>query len=1037
MLQRFLNNHVLANLTFALVLAVGVLSFLQMPREKDPTINFNWIQISTMMPGASAQDVEKLITDPLEDAVRKVSDIKFISSNSREGLSSILVRFTDVDERTFDKRVNDLRREIQSKENRELPPEAESPFIFEVTTANAFPSATIIVSGYADDENLRRQARTVRQDLERLRGVDTVAALALHDPELQVLFFPERLEALGITAADIADSVRAVFRDTSAGTASVQEQQWLVRLLGTDSDPSYLARLPVLNSAGEVPLASVAEVVRGRKKPSSLVLYDGRPAVLLSVMKQAGTNTLELLDRINEYIDARNALTDATGVELVLVDDRTEATREALGVMQTNALLGLLLVLLVTWAFLGSRIALLIGIGIPFTLAGTFWALSALGHTLNNSVLLGVVIALGMIVDDAVVVVESIYYRLRHGMDTARAAVEALREVFAPVTASVLTTIAAFLPLMLLPGIVGQFMFVIPLVVTLALAISLIEAYWMLPVHVTAARVNFRNPSRVQRRRVRVTHWIQVRYGRALIRVLRWPRASMAGVVLLFAGAVGAVAAGMVNINFFAFDPFRLFYVNVEMPPGSSLEETVRVTRTIEQRLHTRIREGEVRETAAYAGQMFTETEPLFGDHYGQVVVSLNPSREGLRSVDEMIEEIRPHVVGTPEPLNVSFLRISDGPPTTKPINIKVRGDDFAELRAAADALRDMLGATQGVSDISDDDSGGRMELVLRLDNDAVRRAGLHPAPLARTVRMLVDGEVVASMQDQGEKIEVRVRAHPHPLQDVQALLRQTLATPDGGRIALGRLVHHELGESKGNIRHYNLRRTITVEASIDKTQVDTVTANQRVQRQWAQLAPQYPGVVLDFSGELDDIQESLDAMWVLFLLGVGLIYLILGTQFRSYFQPLMILTTVPLAFTGVVLGLLITRNPLSLYTLYGVVALAGIAVNAAIVLISAANARLAAGMTVLHATLYAARRRVIPILITSLTTIAGLFSLATGLGGHSLVWGPVATAIVWGLGFSTLLTLFVIPLLYRFFMGRSAVARERRVRRDQPEFAN
>jgi multidrug efflux pump subunit AcrB len=1037
MLQRFLNNHVLANLTFALVLAVGVLSFLQMPREKDPTINFNWIQISTMMPGASAQDVEKLITDPLEDAVRKVSDIKFISSNSREGLSSILVRFTDVDERTFDKRVNDLRREIQSKENRELPPEAESPFIFEVTTANAFPSATIIVSGYADDENLRRQARTVRQDLERLRGVDTVAALALHDPELQVLFFPERLEALGITAADIADSVRAVFRDTSAGTASVQEQQWLVRLLGTDSDPSYLARLPVLNSAGEVPLASVAEVVRGRKKPSSLVLYDGRPAVLLSVMKQAGTNTLELLDRINEYIDARNALTDATGVELVLVDDRTEATREALGVMQTNALLGLLLVLLVTWAFLGSRIALLIGIGIPFTLAGTFWALSALGHTLNNSVLLGVVIALGMIVDDAVVVVESIYYRLRHGMDTARAAVEALREVFAPVTASVLTTIAAFLPLMLLPGIVGQFMFVIPLVVTLALAISLIEAYWMLPVHVTAARVNFRNPSRVQRRRVRVTHWIQVRYGRALIRVLRWPRASMAGVVLLFAGAVGAVAAGMVNINFFAFDPFRLFYVNVEMPPGSSLEETVRVTRTIEQRLHTRIREGEVRETAAYAGQMFTETEPLFGDHYGQVVVSLNPSREGLRSVDEMIEEIRPHVVGTPEPLNVSFLRISDGPPTTKPINIKVRGDDFAELRAAADALRDMLGATQGVSDISDDDSGGRMELVLRLDNDAVRRAGLHPTPLARTVRMLVDGEVVASMQDQGEKIEVRVRAHPHPLQDVQALLRQTLATPDGGRIALGRLVHHELGESKGNIRHYNLRRTITVEASIDKTQVDTVTANQRVQRQWAQLAPQYPGVVLDFSGELDDIQESLDAMWVLFLLGVGLIYLILGTQFRSYFQPLMILTTVPLAFTGVVLGLLITRNPLSLYTLYGVVALAGIAVNAAIVLISAANARLAAGMTVLHATLYAARRRVIPILITSLTTIAGLFSLATGLGGHSLVWGPVATAIVWGLGFSTLLTLFVIPLLYRFFMGRSAVARERRVRRDQPEFAN
>ncbi len=335
-----------------------------------------------------------------------------------------------------------------------------------------------------------------------------------------------------------------------------------------------------------------------------------------------------------------------------------------------------------------------------------------------------------------------------------------------------------------------------------------------------------------------------------------------------------------------------------------------------------------------------------------------------------------------------------------------------------AERLKGYLHEIPGVKDISDDAQPGAMELDLRLDRDAVRRSGLSPVTVARTVALLGDGEEVASVQEEGEEVKIRVRARPRSLDDVESVLRQTLLTANAERIPLGTLVHHETRQGRDNIRHYNYRRAITVEADLDKSVIDTVTANKALLARWQQIAPRYPNIDLDFSGELDDIQESIDAMPMLFLFGVGLIYLILGTQFRSYFQPLLILTTVPMAFIGVVLGLLITRNPLSLYTLYGVVALAGIAVNAAIVLITAANQRLAQGMSLLHATLYAARRRVIPILITTFTTIAGLMSLATGLGGRSLIWGPVATAIVWGLGFSTLLTLFVIPLLYRMFMG-------------------
>ncbi|MGD2083576.1 MAG: efflux RND transporter permease subunit [Chromatiales bacterium] len=1020
MYDLLLRNHVLANLAFVLVLVVGTLSYVMLPRQKDPTINFNWIIVTTVLPGAAALDVEAKVTDPLEDAIRKVRDIDFISSNSRESVSSILVRFEDIDARTFDKRISDLRREIQNEED-ELPEAAEDSLILEITSANAFPSASIAVVGQADDENLRIQARNIEKALERVKGVDQVDPIGLPDPELHVNFDPAALEALGLNPGQIAETVAAFFQDIAAGDVRLGEQSWLVRLVGSDADPGYLASRTVLGAPGEVTLGEVADVERARREVDQLSRYEGRPAVLLAVMKQANANTLELIDRLKAYMAGRNALAGETGVDLVLIDDQTVPTRNAIRLMQNNALIGLFLVLGVAWAFLGSRIAVLTAIGIPFILAGTFWALAMLGESLNVMVLLGVVIVLGMLVDDAVVVVEAIYYRLRHGADAMSAARGALKEVAKPVTAAVLTTIAAFGPLMLLPGILGDFMRVVPMVVSIALSISLLEAFWMLPAHVVAADVSFERPSRIHRYRVRLTHWVQIRYVRILVRALRHRWLTLAGALLLFLAALGAIGAGMVRMDFFAADTIRLFYVNVEMPPATPLRETMAKVEEIERKVRAGIRPGEARALIAYAGNIFTETEPRLGDQYGQILVGLNPKTPGLRTVEEMIDALREAVTATPGPIQIAFLRLTGGPPTAKPISIKVRGDVYPEIRAAADALRGVLAGVEGVRDISDDASRGRSELVLTIDADAINRAGLSPLEVNRTVQLLVDGLIVADMRDAGEKLEVRVKADEPGRQAIGSLLDFRMALPDGGSVPLSELVTEERREGLGNVRHYNFRRAITVEADLDSAVIDTVTANKRVLAAWQAQQERFPDIDLDFSGELDDVYESLDSIGVLFVLGVGLMYLILGTQFRSYWQPFMILSTLFMAFTGVVLGLLITGNPLSLYTLYGVVALAGIAVNAAIVLISAANQRLQAGMSVLHATLYAARRRVIPILITSLTTVAGLFSLATGLGGRSLIWGPVATAIVWGLAFSTVLTLVVVPLLYRIFMGRQA----------------
>lgn len=436
----------------------------------------------------------------------------------------------------------------------------------------------------------------------------------------------------------------------------------------------------------------------------------------------------------------------------------------------------------------------------------------------------------------------------------------------------------------------------------------------------------------------------------------------------------------------------------------------------IEGQVRDYVSPDEERAITSVAGIKYTDQAALFESRYGQVIVSLEPHEGTLREVDAVIDDMRLDIGGSNGPANVTFTRISGGPPITKPISVKIRGDNFDELRTVTTHLEKFLGTLDAVSDISNDDSPGRNQLNLKLNYESINRLGIDPLIVTRSIRLFVDGEVVTFLQSEGEKIDVRVKSNLTNLEDIDALLSQSITTLTGENIPLRQLVHFDTGKSRESIRHYNFRRTITLEADIDRERINEIQVNELIKEEWARIKFDHPNVSLDFSGALDDIQESLDAMLLLFLLGISLIYLLIGTQFKSYFQPLMILATVPLAFIGVVIGLIITQNPLSLYTMYGIVALTGISVNSAIVLIDAANTRRKSGMNGVHAIVFAARRRVVPILITSFTTIAGLLSLALGLGGNSLLWGPVASAIMWGLAVSTMMTLFVIPLLYKTF---------------------
>jgi len=1011
-----IGNAPLANLLFLLVLVVGVASYLMMPRARDPEINFNWVNVWAVFPGASAEDVARKVTEPLEEAIRSVADIRFVVSSSREGLASILVRFHRIDQETFARRVEEIRREVLNKAN-DLPEGVKTPKVMEITTSNGFPTAMIALYGPVGGEVMRSEAERLKRALERLPGVDRALVFGFREPELQIRFDPFLWAAAGLPATAVADQLRGWLRDLAAGRVAIASDEWLVRVSGERIDGETLAQLPVVVS-GEgvpalVPLAAVAEVREGAERPRQLVRYQDQPALLVSITKKGDANTLSLLASLNQFIAEQNPVLAPLGLRLALVDDQTPATRAAITVMEKNALAGFALVLAIVGFFLGWRLGVLVALGMVFALAGTFALLAVQGETLNLTVLLGVVIALGMLVDDAVVIVEAIHSRIAQGVTTQRAVFAGVAEVAAPVASSVLTTIAAFLPLMLLPGILGDFLRIVPLVVTVALLVSLIEAYWLLPAHILDWRHAFDAPrGRLAQWRDRFQQRLRNGYGRLLVRALRAPWKTTALLVLAFAAAIALVAGGWVRVQFFAFETIRLFYIHADLPVGTPLETTLAVADRMRTVVEKRLSAAELRAAVATAGVKFTDTEPLYADHYAQVIVSLQPREETGRTTEEVIEALRAEVEAAARPYRATFLIIKGGPPAQRPVSLKVRSENDREREAVVALVKGWLAEIPGVRDVTDDRVVGRPTIELRWRPEQLAAVGLDPVTATRTVALLADGEYLAEMRRGGETWRVLLQAQPQPLAVPEAWLALPVLTPKGGAVPLEQLAEVTVRESAGVVRRYQYTRSVTVEAEIDREVAETRAVNAALLARWQQVAPRYPSVTLDFTGELDDIKESLSALQKIFLLGVGLIYLILATQFRSYLQPLIILVTVPLAFTGVVYGLALSHLPLSLYTMYGVVALTGIAVNSAIVLVAAYNDRRRAGMGVIHAVVYSARRRLLPILITSGTTIGGLLSLATGFAGHSLLWGPVATSIVWGLGVATLLTLFVVPMV-------------------------
>jgi len=494
--RAFSGRHGLATLALVAVLLAGALAYHAMPRAQYPEVKLNWVVILSVWQGAAAHDVERRLTLPLENAVRRIEDIDYVSATSRDHVSTLLLRFADIPHRRLEHRMQELARAVQAEAGA-FPAEAQAPQIIELTTSSLFHTALLLITDPGGEFGLFRLVESTRRDIEAMPGVGRVQMHGERRPELAVEFDPARARTLGVDLERLAQQLAAHARDVPAGEARVGGRAYSLYAQGAGADPDALLalRVPTL-AGGHVALADFASVRLVTAPGMERVAAADRGAVLLAIGKQENANTVDLLRRIEAYVAARNAELGQNA--LILADDQTESARLAIRAMEYNALLGLVMVLCIAWLFLGRRIALLVSIGVPFALAAMFLVLYLSGHTLNVAVLLGVAIVLGIPLDDAVVVAESISLRINAGMERLRAVREGLAEVARPVIASVLSTTAAFAPLMLMPGILGEFMFTVPLTVILALLASLVASLWILPTHVASCRLCVPNPGRMR-----------------------------------------------------------------------------------------------------------------------------------------------------------------------------------------------------------------------------------------------------------------------------------------------------------------------------------------------------------------------------------------------------------------------------------------------------------------------------------------------------------------------------------------------------------
>jgi HAE1 family hydrophobic/amphiphilic exporter-1 len=1040
-LARFsVRKGVLVNILFVVCLLAGYYGVRHIAVDAYPNVDLDAAAIYTVWIGASPEEIDNLVTARVEDELEGIRGIDRIVSDSRPNRSSILVKFREtLSDSEVDRAFQDIRAAMERIDD--LPEEAERPRLVRQTVFEIFPLVSVAVS--YDRPELEPVARAVARELrEELFTIDGVAKIDdrdLREPEYTVLVDRTRLERYDVTLEEVVALAAATNRNVPAGElARIDGDEYGIKAAGNyltarDLEETVIRQDP---DGAHILVRDVARVVPGFEERDVFSRFNGRDAVILPVSKEEGRNSLELVDTIRPLLDDFTARGLPEGLEIGIPLDSSQIIRDRLNVLLSNLATGMILVFLALWMGIGVRNAILAIIGVPFCYLVSVLFMGAIDVSLNAISLFAMVLVSGVIVDDALIVLENVYRHLEEKVPLKQAVIRGSAEVFWPIVSSTLTTISAFLPMLLMLGVTGEFFSIIPKVVVVTLIASLFECFVVLPVHyldfgqrLRKKKPHFTRPDLL----MRVLERARNHYERALAVCLRHRYAT---VIWLLAAAIFAIALwGTLDTVLFPSD-FQVFLINMEMPTGASLEQTADASKAADELLALLNREGPYRGQlegwSTTLGAMFTEDNYLLlGPHVAQAFVSLRQGT-GVDPIEVrdyaagLLARIRTHPEGEAEERmaaglarfrKVSAVPQQDGPPTGKPVAVRIRCDDLDEAESVATQIKAHLETLPGVLDVADNHDEGRIEYSLALREELAAAQGITFNRAARTLVAANDGIVVSVFKDPGglDDADVRVRLDPGQLRSVGDLGRVRIRNQSGIAVPLASIGRLRGERSHAGIYRYDGRRTVVVTADVQETVTTAVAVNENLRAKFdtPAFAAAHPDIGLRFGGEFEETRKSFESLGEAFKVAVLAIYMILAAQFRSYALPLVILLTVPFAFIGVVVGLFVTGNPFTIMAGIAMVGLAGIAVNDAIVLVDFIRQRTESGMELLEAVRVGCRLRARPILLTSVTTIAGLLPMALGLTGFSKLWSPFAATICFGILFSTLLTLLIVPSGY------------------------
>ncbi len=1051
----FAKRHLVANLFVIMVFLLGLNSLFTIKRDIFPTVDFGMMIVRTQYPGAAPEDVELNVTNKIEDELKAVSGIDTITSVSMENYSSITVTI-DPDVKDQEKVKRNIREAVSNVTDF---PEAvkDSPTVIEVDNS-VIEILEVGITGDIAYRDLREIAKHFESKLLDLPGVSRIEKYGYRAREIQVEVSPEALERYQIPLRDIIAAIQGRNIRATGGTLETYTSERNVVTLAQFRNPYEVAEV-VVRTTFEGPLIKVKDlaIVRDDFEEEDLITgVKGRKAISMEIYKTDKADIIRTVEAVKKLIkeesgkgliagytdvavpaDRRAGILNSirtlwnriTGrqesvsifkygpVQIYLTRDLSKTVEDRFNITLTNGVIGLAMVLLVLTLFLNFRIAFWVAMGIPIAVLGTFFLLPMFGSFLDSITLTSMVLLIGIIVDDGIIVSENISRHRETGATPLQAAVDGLQEVFFPVLTTVLTTFLAFAPMFFMTGMLGKFVYVIPLTVSLALFFSLLESTFALPSHLVRGMEKKKAAKGAERAAVR--KWFDVlRRGYRKFALL-YLRARYLLLLLFVVAFALTILFAVNNLKFILFPSKNAeeFYALLELEPGSTLEVSAEKVAEVERVLWD-LPEGELDSFITRVGISVLQGDLMAGENYAMVMIKLTPYSKRARDVDQIIEEIRDKVTAIPGMAKVNFVVEAGGPPVGKAISIRAIGNDNAVRAKLADAVVEKLGGIRGVKDIDRDDKEGKEQIEIKVNYDQLARLGLTVADIAQNVRTAFDGETVTSFRDGDEDVDFRVVFLKSARQDLSYIYNLAIPNDRGRLIKLRDVARLETGPGPSAFRHFDGDRTTTIEADLDQDLNTSIDATNELLSFFPDIDKRFPDMQLRAGGEAEESSESIANLMATFLIAFIGIYFLLVLLFDSFTQPLLVAIVIPFGMIGVVFALHFHGESMSFLGMMGVIGMIGVAVNDSLVLVSHFNNLRAAKPKAPIRELVAegVSDRLRAVLLTTITTVMGMMPLAYGIGGTDLYMRPMALTLGYGIFAATPMTLILVPCLFMVF---------------------